>query len=895
MLRQQEHHKMDKSRVRLPVDDIVPSKYFINYDRIDFDACTFNGQVRILVEVKRVIRTIKIHALQLWLSSASISCESGTSIQMVSVLTDHEGQTAELMFAEEIAVGSAELTINFQGILNDQLAGFYRSYYEVDGERRVMATTQMEPTDARRAFPCWDEPAIKAVFELTVVTPVDRVAISNTPVVETEVREVESPGLVKRKEKVWRFAETPVMSTYLVAVVVGEFDQISKFTKTGVQVSVYTPLGKAKQGTFALDVACKALELYEDLYGVKYPLTKSDLLAIPDFAAGAMENWGCVTYREVRVLVEEGSSSLDTKKRIARTVCHELAHQWFGNLVTMEWWTHLWLNEGFARYMEFIAVTRIFPDWDYWTDFDHEVFGTALRVDALLSSHPVEVKVHHPDEINAIFDIISYAKGASVIRMISEYVGCEKFMEGIKLYLEKYAYSNTVTENLWNSLEEASGMEVEHLAATWTGQMGYPLLSLELEEGKVVVKQERFYEMGATAGFGLDEEPKWRIPVKLIAEGDATNHLFVLGVDDDGKAEAELGKMLTALKEAKKWFKLNAGHTSFFRTKYLEGHLQALLKDGSGVFQDPLTSADKIGLLNDAYSLSKSGYQSINTYLEFAFKLKEEQDLAVWEELVAGFRALLGLYSEQPFYEAFQAKVRDLFATIWSECGCHSKPNEPHRLGTLRAKLIGLMAAAGDEAVIEEAVTMFERYAANPQANPISADNRLTIFGIAMKQASEEEYEKMLKVWRESSFPEEKRHALSALGRVGSNELREKTWALIRSGEIRLQDVWVPMYALAASQQGAAFMFEKFQAEYDSLFVAFGSNSMTWPFVVGASIQGPYTEEHVEAVENMFSSPSVNIGSAMKKYQQSLEGLRAKVFQVKRDRNSLADCAFTQY
>ncbi|CAN0238386.1 unnamed protein product [Scytosiphon promiscuus] len=332
-----------------------------------------------------------------------------------------------------------------------------------------MAVTQFEATDARRAFPCWDEPAIKARFELEVLAPLDRRVVSNTPVMMSNEETVVLPSGRKERRRRWRFAETPVMSTYLLALVVGEFDFVSAYNASGVLTTVYTPVGKAEQGRFALHVASKALEYYaETVFKVPYPLQKSDLLAIPDFAAGAMENWGCVTYREARLLVHEATSSTSTKKAIARTVCHELAHQWFGNLVTMEWWDALWLNEGFARYMEFVAVDHIFPEWDIWSDFDSMVFPQAMALDALVASHPIEVKVDNPDQINEIFDAISYAKGASVIRMLAGHLGVDEFMQGIHDYLVKHSYGNARSDDLWTALGNATGKDVATLMDTWT-------------------------------------------------------------------------------------------------------------------------------------------------------------------------------------------------------------------------------------------------------------------------------------------------------------------------------------------------------------------------------------------------------------------------------------------
>lgn len=343
--------------------------------------------------------------------------------------------------------------IEYDGEINDKMKGLYRSkYLGPEGDERYAAVTQFEATDARRCFPCWDEPAIKATFDITVTVPQDRIALSNMPV-ESENDEGNS--------RIVQFRTTPIMSTYLVAIVVGEFDYVENTSKDGVLVRVYTPVGKKDQGLFALEVATEVLPYYKDYFNIAYPLPKIDLIAIADFSAGAMENWGLVTYRETCLLVDPKNTSANTKQWVALVVGHELAHQWFGNLVTMEWWTHLWLNEGYATFVEYLCVNRLFPEYDIWTQFVVETYirflfrilskynfeddfqfiffkFRALELDCLKNSHPIEVPVGHPSEIDEIFDDISYSKGASVIRMLHRYIGDDDFRKGMNIYLTRH-------------------------------------------------------------------------------------------------------------------------------------------------------------------------------------------------------------------------------------------------------------------------------------------------------------------------------------------------------------------------------------------------------------------------------------------------------------------------
>lgn len=366
---------------------------------------------------------IILNALDINILKATFIKGDGTELLSKTILYSTINETVTINFGEVIPQ-KAILQMHFQGVLNDKMKGFYRSkYLTANGEECYAAVTQFEATDARRCFPCWDEPAIKATFDITLVVPANRVALSNMPIKEETVLK---GGLRKLC-----FEKTPIMSTYLVAVVVGEFDYVEDKSTDGIVVRVYTPLGKKEQGMFALKVATKVLPYYNDYFKISYPLPKMDLIAIADFSAGAMENWGLITYRETFVLVDPDNTSLIRKQSIALTVGHEIAHQWFGNLVTMEWWTHLWLNEGYASFVEFLCVDHLFPEYDIWTQFVTDMYTRALELDALQNSHPIEVEVGHPTEIDEIFDEISYNKGASLIRMLHNYLGEEAFREGM--------------------------------------------------------------------------------------------------------------------------------------------------------------------------------------------------------------------------------------------------------------------------------------------------------------------------------------------------------------------------------------------------------------------------------------------------------------------------------
>ncbi|CAF2515714.1 unnamed protein product [Rotaria sp. Silwood2] len=449
---------------RLP-KSIVPTHYDLTIQP-NLDKFKFNGDVNIHLKVQEPTSSIVLYAAELEVDNAKVKSTSKDE-QEGKIEYDKEGERITVNFDKKLETGDYELALKFVGEINNRMRGFYRNKYTTpDGsEVRYGASTQFEPADCRRAFPCWDEPNFKATFDITLITPKNLRAISNMPI------KSENEYADDKEWKITKFDRTPIMSTYLVAYVVGEYDYVETKDSNGVSMRVYTSVGKKEHGQFALDTAAKVLPFYADYFDVKYPIAKADQIAISDFAMGAMENWGLITYRETALLIDPKFSSMDTRQRVAIVVAHELAHQWFGNLVTMDWWTDLWLNEGFATWIEYLAVDKCYPEFDIWTQFVADTFARFLIPDALKSSHPIEVPIGHPAEIDEIFDAISYSKGSSVIRMLHDYIGDDAFRKGLHNYLTEYTYKNTITENLWSHLAKASNKPVNEVMSSWTLQM----------------------------------------------------------------------------------------------------------------------------------------------------------------------------------------------------------------------------------------------------------------------------------------------------------------------------------------------------------------------------------------------------------------------------------------
>jgi tricorn protease interacting factor F2/3 len=447
--------------------DTAPINYELIFDP-DLKRFTFEGKEKITINCKKPTKSISLNCAEIKIKSCVV--ESNKKIISSIAKTNEKSEELKITLKEKIK-GQATISIEFQGILNDRLLGFYRSQYKQGGKTKYLATTQFEAADARRAFPCWDEPEAKATFDISIIAENKFTAISNMP--------------IKSKKKIggktiYKFGKTPVMSTYLIYLGVGEFEYLTG--KTGkTQIRVITTKGNKSKGKYSLDLGKKLLTSYEKYFGIKYPLPKLDLIAVPDFAAGAMENWGAITFRETILLYDPKTSSTRTKQFIAEVISHEIAHQWFGNLVTMKWWNDLWLNESFATFMATKFVDKFYPEWDLWNQFVEDAMNVAMGLDSLKTTHPIDVKVNSPAEIREIFDAISYDKGGCVLRMLEHYVGEPNFQKGLKEYLKKFKYQNAQGQDLWDAIGKASKMPVSVMVNSWLKQPGFPLVEIKQE------------------------------------------------------------------------------------------------------------------------------------------------------------------------------------------------------------------------------------------------------------------------------------------------------------------------------------------------------------------------------------------------------------------------------
>lgn len=858
-----EHSAMsgEHSSARLP-KCVVPVHYELELTT-ELDRGTFLGRSSIDVKVLEPTEVVELNALNLHISSVNYVSRDGKELKASSVVTSKESERVVIQFNVPLALGKGRLDFSFSGEVNTRLLGLHAVKYKgQDGEEKCGAVTQFEATDARRAFPCWDEPSIKATFDISLVVPKGLTALSNTNVI-SDTEEAGDPTRHRVK-----FATTPKMSTYLVAFVVGEYDYVEATSSDGVVVRVYGPCCKAEQGNFALEVAAKALPFYKSYFNIAYPLPKLDLIAVPDLAAGAMENWGLVTYRESCLLVDNQNTSAERKQHIALIVAHELAHQWFGNLVTMEWWTHLWLNEGFATFIEYLCVDHLFPEFDIWTQFVTDSYCAALELDALDNSHPIEVPVQHSSEIDEIFDDISYKKGASVIRMLHNYIGDENFRKGMHLYLSKHMYSNTTTEDLWHSLSDACKMPVEAIMNTWVKQKGYPVVSVSSRQDGdnriLSLTQEKFSANGKSSKDGS----LWMVPISIVTSKDPTaiaKQILLESASTDVVLEGV---------SSTEWVKLNLGTVGCYRTHYSPDMLSQLIP---AVKNKELLPLDRLGLQHDMVALVQSGQKSTVELLRLMEAYTDEENSIVWGSINSCLSKLNQLLSYTDFQPLFHSYGRQLLGAIFSKIGWDSKPNESHLDTLLRSMVIGRLARFKDEAVLAEAKKRLEAHIAG--AAIIPADIRGVVYQAAASTADRKLYDALLKLYRSADLQEEKNRVSAALASVTDPELIQATLDFALSGEVKTQDAVFVIVSCVSTPVSRDMAWRFLQSNKDRLrdlysgyLIARLVKHVTENFVS----EGMAIEVETFFSQNPFPGTERNI-------QQSLENIRLNAAWLARD------------
>ncbi|XP_066327169.1 aminopeptidase M1-B-like isoform X1 [Miscanthus floridulus] len=866
-----------RGQARLP-HFAAPLRYDLRL-RPDLAACTFTGAAAIAVAVSAPTRFLVLNAAELDVDRASIRFQD---LAPTDVAQFEEDEILVIGFDRDLPLGEGVLTMDFTGTLNDQMRGFYRSKYLYNGESRNMAVTQFEAADARRCFPCWDDPAFKAKFKLTLEVPSDLVALSNMPVAKETVS-----GSIKTVY----YEESPLMSTYLVAIVVGIFDYIESSTSEGTKVRVYTQVGKTHQGKFALDVAVKSLDLYKDYFATPYPLPKLDMIAIPDFSAGAMENYGLVTYRDTALLYDELLSSASNKQQVAITVAHELAHQWFGNLVTMEWWTHLWLNEGFASWVSYLAVESLFPEWNNWTQFLDET-TSGLKLDALAESHPIEVEVNHASEIDAIFDSISYDKGASVIRMLQSYLGAERFQKALASYIKKYAYSNAKTEDLWAVLEEESGEPVKDLMTTWTKQQGYPVIYAKINGHDLELEQAQFLSDGSS-GPGM-----WIVPVTSCCGSYDAQKKFLLKDKTDKINIEEFAASQSADGEKNQniWIKLNIDQTGFYRVKYDDELAAGLV---NAIKAKKLSLMDKIGkdkknlallytfsrfltrchillagIVEDSYALSVACKQTLTSLLRLLNAYNDESDYTVLSHVTSVCLSIskITVDATPDLNKDIKQLLINLLLPAAIKLGWDPKDGESHLDVMLRSLLLTALVRLGHNETINEGIRRFHIFFEDRKTSLLPPDTRKAAYLAMMRTvrtSSRSGYDALLKIYREASEPLEKSRVLGSLSSSPDKDIVLEALNFMFTDEVRNQDSFYILGGISLEGQEVAWTWLK--ENWDYVLKTWKSSSLISDFI--KSIVPPFTSEEKATEVTEFFAGRIK-PSFERALKQSLERVR---------------------
>lgn len=884
---------------RLPTD-VRPTHYDLTI-LSDLERLRFQGAVQVSLDVQRATRTITFNAGKDLELSDVLLAWNGEEARVAPAL-DPEHERANVSLPREVPQGAQlTLTAGFRGAIDDSMMGFYRSSWEHEGRRANYALTQFEPTSARRAFPSWDEPELKATYAMRMLHRDGTTALANMPA--TGERALDARGVhdALRVEALafgapelgggaWKetcFATTPKVSSYLVAWGNGEFRHIegaytSPLTGRRVPLRVYTTPEYIHQARFALEVKEKILPVYERVFDVAYPLPKLDTLVAADFDAGAMENWGLITGR-TSIFLYDTKSGLAGKKLTAGVQSHEVAHMWFGDIATLAWWDNLWLNEAFATLMgEVIILDRVFPEWKSASQFINDHLNRALELDAKRSSHPVEIPLQGDDvehAINQVFDAISYSKGASVLRMLSKLIGEDTFLKGVSNYLKKHLYGNTVTRDLWDGISEASGRDVNAIMSSWILKQGFPVLTVTEDAEGLFVRQNRFLSTGDPSP--EEDATLWYVPLALKTvdeQGATVDYDLVL----DGQREARIP---LANAHERVW-KLNADTIGVYRVAYTPERL-ALLGRVAAQRDSPLTVEDRVGLVSDAWKLAQAHYAPTSSALTLTKALGGHDKSSLVNQAVAqNLASLASVWWEQPqpVRDAINAFRASIFGPLARELTFEFREEDSTELRELRTTVIGAAAAAGDAWTLEQIRTRFAPLRDAGDDRHIHPDLLRTVLTQAVRHGGAAEYDAALRVYDHPDTPAHKTSAMVALGSTRDPQLIQRTLDFVFSDKVKTQDIMYFFVALSANTEARRALLQRFQADFDQLVQRFEGN-FSLANLIRYSVSAFSSERDAQEIEQFFAKHDTSKFSMS--LAQSLDSVRAQAKWLEADKEDV--------
>ncbi len=727
----------------------APAHYELSLDLTTRTARTFSGSVTLNGDLLSERTEIILHSKGLDVT-ATIDGQKAKCTP---------GQDDEMSFATgaNLAKGPHTLNLQFKGKITDAMNGLYPCYFKHDGQDKELLMTQLESHYARELFPCIDEPAAKATYHLTLSTEPGVTVLGNTPIASAS----EDGGKL-----VTTFEQTPKLSTYLLAFVIGELGYTEAISQHGVKVRCYATPANVQYSQFAVDFAAKILDLYDDYFNLPYPLAKCDLVAVPDFAAGAMENWGLVTFRENTLLFDEKNSPVDAKEYIASVVTHELAHQWFGNLVTMKWWDDLWLNESFAKWMEHYAVDKLVPEWRVWEQFGASERQYAAARDSLAGVQAVREKVNHPEELHSLFDpAIVYAKGACLLRMLEGYVGEETFRDGLRVYMQKHQYGNADANDLWAALDTVSNKDISKFMTRWIEQPGHPVVSVNSSAADIKLTQRRFYANPTQA---KDEDTIWPLPL----------------LSDQIKADLLDTKNATYPATGTS-ARINNGYIGFYHTKYDPDVLLVIINE---VSSGKLGVVDRQGLLVDAVALAKAGEQSTADALKLLAAYTRESSYPVWQAMGSVIGAAKVIINDDPKYKpSLQKFIAGVAQSEYQRLGWERKTSEPYFDELLRPTMIGLMAYSEVPETVDKLLVMFD--AAQKPEDITMPELRDIVYIVAVRERGRPAYDKLLEWYKTTTSAEERVNLIGGMTSMRQPALAKDMTKLFTTKLVKPQDL----------------------------------------------------------------------------------------------------------
>ena len=823
-------------------NNIKPIKY--NLEIIpNFTSFKFNGVLRFNFNVIEKTDKITLNSKELDIKSALIASDSDIKVKKTEF--DEEKEWVTFSLNKKIGLGEYVLIINYEGILNDQMAGFYRSKYtDSKGKDKYLGITQFEAVDARRALPCMDEPVHKAIFQITLIIPKDLIGLSNTEVIYENIQD---------NIKTIKFAETPIMSTYLLAFFVGESDYTEAFATIGnkqIPVKVFTPIGESEKGVFARDLCVKVLEFFSEYFDIDYPLNKMDMIAIPDFAAGAMENWGLITYRSKYIMYDE-TTSIKAKIQLAYTICHELAHQWFGNLVTMSWWSGLWLNEGFATWVGWMAVDHFFPEWNVWHTFYLDEFLRAQQLDSLKNSHPIEVDIKKASQVDEIFDAISYSKGACIIAMLVNYLSEEIFQKGIIKYLKKYKYSNARTIDLWNILEEASNKHIFDLIENWTKYQGFPIINLEFKKDSIKLVQEQFNDKESLVN--------WNVPLNINKDGIIINLVMK-------------EKSLEVHNFSTKWFKLNYGQNGFYIVNYDDKSLDKLKKH---IIDKKIDILDRAGIINDLFILAQYGYIKLNKPLTFINNYFLEDNFIVLSVIIEKLSMIKSTwYDNEIVINKINEILGNLIVKSLDVLDYMPTEGEDHNISLKRNLILSVAIQLKIPKVLNVMTLLWKN-----NKDEIPADLRELVYLSIVKYGTEQDFNVLLNIYQETKCSLEQNQILNSIGQTPSLKLIQKILNLTFEDNsiIRQQDIPFVIASVANNFQYRKYLWQFVKNNWTNICQKLKGGSFLFGRVISTSIKLLSSQIDLDDINKFISNNQKDFDSLTKTIEQAKETIVNKI------------------